>query len=180
MEGEALAIFLGMFVTAIVIVAFIVVFMKIAKSEKEKQNIEEYKQRSADSQQTDYTEEQRRQEELKKRLMQKYGLYSRNEPRPVERHYDEEQERKHHRHVEDAEEHSHFGEEEHYEEIIGSLGEVSDEGCADLNGVRFLVTDMAYEMQTQQGVDYNRIAQAIVLGEIVNSPRFKTPYSRHK
>lgn len=168
MNGEGLAIFLGVGLTSFVIFAFIFVFIKIAKAEKEKRRREEDKRRSAERP-TLSEAERIRQDELKK----KYGLYN-----PRERALS--QEEKHTKHVEDSIAHGHTGEEEHYEEIVGSLGEVSDEGCADLSGVRFIVNDLAYELQTQDDVDYDRIAQAVVLGELLNTPRFKVPYSRHK
>ena len=34
--------------------------------------------------------------------------------------------------------HSHSGKEERYEPIVGSLGEVDDEGCDELDGVRLI------------------------------------------
>ena len=82
------------------------------------------------------------------------------------------------KHQIDADRHEHLGEEEHYEEIVGSLGEVNDEGCEDLSGVRFIAHDMAYEINDEHA-DYSKVAQAMVLGEILNQPRFKKPYS-HK
>ena len=85
---------------------------------------------------------------------------------------------KHELHVQDAHEHAHLGEEEHYEEIVGSLGDVNDEGCEDLSGVRFIVHDLAYDTSTDGEHDYTELAKAMVLGEVVNSPRFKHPYSR--
>ena len=169
--GEVFATFLGLFFTAIVAVVFIVVFVNIFKSSKAKQRMEQYKQNIAErtEQETSSYEQRRRQEELKQRLSQKYGRSGLDV-----------QDDKHQKHVADSHEHGHFGEEEHYEEIIGSLGDVNDEGCTDLSGVRFIANDIAYEIQTQDAVDYDRIAQAMVLGEIINSPRFKTPYTRRK
>ena len=180
MDGEIVATVIGLTFTAIVISVFVFVFVKIAQSQRTKQRMEQSKQRFAaqQKQQTSASEaERRRQEELKQRLAQKYGRYDFNE-RIVAKN--DEQEHKHAKHVEDSHEHGHIGEEEHYEEIVGSLGEINDEGCADLNGVRFLVTDLSYEIQSQETPDYDRLASAMVLGEIVNTPRFKTPYSRNK
>lgn len=153
-------------------------FLKKRRESQEKERQEEYKQRSAEtSLQEDSAEEKRRlQEELKQRLLQKYGLANDTERQRIE----EEKAAKHAKHVADSHAHEHLGEEEHYEEIIGSLGEINDEGCADLNGVRFVAHDLAYEIGTDDSRDYNRLAQAMVLGEIVNSPRFKSPYSRRK
>ena len=85
---------------------------------------------------------------------------------------------KHERHVEDAHEHGHTGEEEHYEEIVGSLGDINDEGCEDLNGVRFIAHDIAYDATEEGERDYTELAKAMVLGDIVNSPRFRSPYSK--
>ena len=84
----------------------------------------------------------------------------------------------HERHQADAKEHEHLGEEEHYEEIVGSLGEINDEGCEDLSGVRFIAHDIAYEVG-EDSSDYTKLAQAMVLGDVFNNPRFKKPYS-HK
>ena len=84
----------------------------------------------------------------------------------------------HERHQADAHEHGHEGEEEHYEEIVGSLGDVNDEGCADLSGVRFIAHDLAYDTSDKGKHDYAQLAKAIVMGEIVNNPRFKQPYHR--
>ena len=83
---------------------------------------------------------------------------------------------KHAAHVADALAHNHKGVEEHYEEIVGSLGDINDEGCSDLDGVRFIEHDAAYEADDARQRDYTQIAKAIVLGEILNDPRFKKPY----
>ncbi len=86
---------------------------------------------------------------------------------------------KHALHVADARAHQHKGEEEHYEEIVGSLGDIDDEGCADLDGVRFIAHDIAYEVQNNENNDYSGVVKAMILGEILNEPRFKKPY-RHR
>lgn len=83
---------------------------------------------------------------------------------------------KHAAHVADALAHEHKGEEEHYEEIVGSLGDVNDEGCADLDGVRFIEHDAAYEQNDPISRDYASVVRAMVLGEILNDPRFDDPY----
>lgn len=80
-------------------------------------------------------------------------------------------------HVADAKAHGHKGEEEHYDEIVGSLGDVNDEGCADLDGVRFIAHDAAYDGE-EGARDYTAVVRAMVLGEILNEPRFKHPYRR--
>ena len=85
---------------------------------------------------------------------------------------------KHELHVQDAHEHAHMGEEEHYEEIVGSLGDINDEGCEDLSGVRFIVNDLAYDTSNNEHADYANLAKAMVLGEVINSPRFKSPYGK--
>ena len=75
--------------------------------------------------------------------------------------------------------HSHFGTTETYDPIVGSLGAVSDEGCDELNGVRLIATDLTYETD-DEGKVYNMdvIRKSLVLGEILNNPRFKTPYGK--
>ena len=177
MEDEAVVMFLGLFFAAIVMLVIVSVLTKFAKARMEQQRQEKFRQQQADRQQTSEEDKRRSQQELKQRLLQKYGLNRDNASTVFE---SDEQSRKHQLHVEDSHEHGHLGQEEHYEEIVGSLGEVNDEGCADLAGVRFLATDLAYEIQMQETVDYDRIAQAMVLGEIVNNPRFKSPYSRRR
>ena len=184
MDGETLAIFLGMFVTAIVMLAFTMVFAKLAKASRDKQRMERYKQKQAqeaakaarESTGVDSTAAQRQKTVEMRQIASAFGLLNDDDEDDEE----DEMAKKHKKHLEDIEEHGHTGREEHYEEIVGSLGEVNDEGCADLSGVRFLADDIAYDLQEQDKVDYNRIAQAMVLGEIVNTPRFKSPYSRHK
>lgn len=113
---------------------------------------------------TAMTDEQRRRlEYLKAQQTQRNGISA---------------EEKHERHVEDASEHAHMGEEEHYEEIVGSLGDINDEGCEDLNGVRFIAHDLAYEANDEGEHDYTELAKAMVLGDIVNTPRFRSPYRK--
>lgn len=74
--------------------------------------------------------------------------------------------------------HSHHGEVETYEPIVGSLGSVGDEGCVELDGVRLIVTDLMYETNDQTAYDLDSIGKSIVLGEVLNNPRFKTPYGK--
>lgn len=76
--------------------------------------------------------------------------------------------------------HSHSGKAEHYDPIVGSLGKVSDEGCDELDGVRLVEHDESYcdDASHFEITDYDNLKQAIVLGEIVNSPRFKKPFRR--
>ena len=156
-----LVIFFGAIIAAIVTGA--------VQSARNKKSQDEYAERyraknsaaqTGKTQQTELTEEQRR------RL---------NELRE---HYKQQMEAdKHERHVADANEHAHFGEEEHYEEIVGSLGDINDEGCEDLNGVRFIAHDLAYETSNDEH-DYTKLAKAMVLGDIINTPRYKKRYSR--
>lgn len=74
------------------------------------------------------------------------------------------------------EDHAHVSDdEERYEEIVGSLGDVNDEGCDDLDGVRLIVHDLAYEGEDAQR-DYSQVAKVVVLGDIINNPRFKSNY----
>lgn len=169
MDGAIIAILVTVvpFLFASAIVLINVFGMKRKNEQQQQQNRaqqveEQYSQRNAD-------EQQRRQEELKQRLQQKYGQLAKDE-----------QAAKHAKHVADSHAHEHLGQEEHYEEIVGSLGEVNDEGCEDLAGVRFIATDLAYELQDSDSVNYDRLAQAMVLGEVINNPRFKQPYSRRK
>ena len=124
--------------TSVFVLAIIVSLAKFVKEMKAKQHMEEYKRKkelegsSAESEE----ERRRRQEELKRRLAKKYDVS------------EDDAAAKHAAHVADSHAHGHTGEEEHYDEIVGSLGEVNDEGCTDLNGVRFIANDIAYELQT--------------------------------
>ena len=94
--------------------------------------------------------------------------------------YKNSDEDKHELHQKDAHEHGHVGDEEHYEEIVGSLGEVNDEGCDSLSGVRFIAHDLAYDGGEEGEHDYTELAKAMVLGEIFNTPRFKSPHTHRK
>ena len=79
----------------------------------------------------------------------------------------------------DAHAHEHVGTEEHYAPIVGSLGGESSEGCPDLDGVRLLSHDVAYDGDDgTKHFDRAKLAQAMVLGEVLNNPRFKHPYKR--
>ena len=73
--------------------------------------------------------------------------------------------------------HTHIGnDEERYDKIVGSLGEVDDEGCEDLNGVRLIAHDEAYEGVVEKQ-NYDEIVKAMVLGEAIANPAFK---KRHR
>lgn len=74
--------------------------------------------------------------------------------------------------------HTHSGIAESYKPIVGSLGQVSDEGCAELDGVRLIEDDEAYDLQIE--ADRPAIAKAVILGELLNTPRFKTPWNPKK
>lgn len=81
--------------------------------------------------------------------------------------------------VADATNHKHLGTEEHYAPIVGSLGDVDSEGCPSLDGVRLIARDIAYDVKN---VDSNQrrvqIAKSMIIGEVLNDPRFKKPYTR--
>ena len=165
----------------IFIVIFFCIVSAISKKkaeeikQREKHEAEQNKQRSAENTSPTIDEQRRRQEELKQRLQQKYAQAEREKALQQDA-----QAAKHAKHVEDSHAHAHLGEEEHYEEIVGSLGEVNDEGCEDLSGVRFIATDLAYESDSSDEMDYSRLARTMVLGEVLNHPRFKQLYSRRK
>lgn len=76
--------------------------------------------------------------------------------------------------------HSHSGKEERYDPIVGSLGEVDDEGCDELDGVRLIEHDESYcdDPEHLAQTDYSALEQSIVLGEVINAPRFKRPYGK--
>lgn len=83
--------------------------------------------------------------------------------------------------VADAHSHEHIGTEEHYTPIVGSLGGESTEGCADLDGVRLISHDAAYGGDEDRvRYDKNKVLQAIVFGEVLDTPRFKHPYGNNK
>lgn len=67
--------------------------------------------------------------------------------------------------------HVHIGDdEEHYDKIVGSLGEVDDEGCADLDGIRLIARDIAYDGDEEKH-DYSEIVKAMVIGEVIATPK---------
>lgn len=77
--------------------------------------------------------------------------------------------------------HEHIGGKlEKYDKIVGSLGEVDDEGCDELDGVRLIEHDESYcdDPQHLAAADYETLEQAIVIGEVINAPRFKNPYGK--
>ena len=75
--------------------------------------------------------------------------------------------------------HVHLGTTETYEPIVGSLGAVSDEGCDELNGVRLIATDLMYETEEDGRVyDMDALRKSLILGEILNKPRFKYPHGK--
>ena len=78
-----------------------------------------------------------------------------------------------------ADSHSHMGTVESYDPIVGSLGDVSTEGCSELSGVRLIVNDLMYETEDhQKSYNLDAIRKSIILGEILNNPRFKKPYGK--
>ena len=75
--------------------------------------------------------------------------------------------------------HGHLGTAETYDPIVGSLGAVSDEGCDELNGVRLIATDLMYQTDDDQvAYDMDAIRKSLILGDILNNPRFKKPYGK--
>ena len=174
MPEDVIGIFIGLFFFAVVIIIIGSVIAKASQLAKGNQHMDDYKRKKAEEDAAAIAEARKKAEERRRKaaemrsIAHTFGLD------------EDETAKKHSAHVADSHAHGHTGDEEHYEEIVGSLGEVNDEGCADLNGVRFIANDLAYEIQSQDNIDYDRIAQAMVLGEIINSPRFKTPYSKRK
>lgn len=76
--------------------------------------------------------------------------------------------------------HKHVGKTEKYGKIVGSLGEVNDEGCDDLDGVRMIAHDEAYCDDPDHIIttEPTELERAIVLGEALNNPRYKQHYHR--
>ena len=75
--------------------------------------------------------------------------------------------------------HSHHGTVETYDPIVGSLGDVDDEGCDELDGVRLIATDLMYETDDDGKVyDLNAIRKSLIIGEVLNNPRFKKPHGK--
>ena len=174
MPEEALGIFIGLFFFAFVVIIIVSLTAIGSRMAKQEQRMNDYKNKKA-------AEEAAARAEARKKAAEELRRRKADEMRGIARTFglaEDDASKKHAAHVADSHAHGHTGDEEHYEEIVGSLGEVNDEGCADLNGVRFIANDIAYEIQTQDNVDYDRIAQAMVLGDIINSPRFKTPYGK--
>jgi hypothetical protein len=63
---------------------------------------------------------------------------------------------------------------ENYDEIYGSLGPNTDEGCTELAGIRLLSNDEAYD--TDDGAatfDLNKVTFALVLGSMLDKPKGK-------
>ena len=77
--------------------------------------------------------------------------------------------------------HEHIGGKlEKYDKIVGSLGEVDDEGCDELDGVRLIEHDESYcdDPEHFAQADVSELQKAIVLGEVLNNPRFANPYRK--
>ena len=151
MPDDVIAMVMGLTLTAIVFSAFIVTFIVLAKKTRAKKAQDE--QATRDAQASIFAQ--------KKVDKQPMSLAD-----------------KHELHQKDAHEHGHEGDEEHYEEIVGSLGVVNDEGCEDLSGVRFIAHDFAYDTVDSDAQDYAGLARVMILGDVLNNPRFKNPYSR--
>ena len=157
---EAMLIVIPMFVvaffgTGVAVVMKIFREMRHSKAEQQRAEAQSVRSHSSDTRVSMTEEQKRRLNQLREQQKQKTAS------------------EKHEKHQADAHEHGHAGEEEHYEEIIGSLGDISDEGCEDLSGVRFIMHDLAYDTSDGGEHDYTALAKAMVLGEIINSPRFK-------
>lgn len=76
---------------------------------------------------------------------------------------------------EDGSKHTHYGNVvETYEPIVGSLGEVHDEGCDDLDDIRMILLDEIYRGDDGM-LQLSPIAKAMLLGELFNEPRFDAP-----
>ena len=155
-EGSIIAMVMGLIVTAVVVIGFVVAFITIFKKAQQQKT------------QQEYAERYRMKNETAQSTQPKQSTSANRQSIAADRRD---------RHQLDADKHEHLGEEEHYEEIVGSLGEVNDEGCVDLSGVRFIAHDIAYETENDRA-DYSKVAQAMVLGEILNNPRFQKPYTR--
>ena len=163
MEGGLIAfIVFASIIGAVIFVGFIGEFVKRRRQTNRQENSAMHRQASYGTQHTTTThqssmtqEQLRRLDDLRQQQRQKQAS------------------EKHERHQQDAHEHGHAGEEEHYEEIVGSLGDINDEGCEDLSGVRFIVHDLAYDTSGDGEHDYTELAKAMVLGDIINTPRFK-------
>lgn len=67
---------------------------------------------------------------------------------------------------------------EDYDKIVGSLGDVSTEGCIELDGLRLICNDQNYNTNDEQSFDLSKVAQAMIYGEILGEPRSKTPYKK--
>ena len=149
-------------VFVIFFVVCIVVAIKRIKAQSEQK--QQYEQRSAEiksnasersARQREYLEAKRRELEMRKRQT------ARNV---------------------DADDHSHSGNVEKYDKIVGSLGEVDDEGCEELDGVRLIEHDESYcdDPDHLAQADLTNLEKAIVLGDVINNPRFKSLYNTRK
>ena len=60
------------------------------------------------------------------------------------------------------------------------MGEVNDEGCDELDGIRLIEHDESYCDDPNHIIetDYEELIREMVLGEAVNNPRFKQMYKR--
>ena len=164
-EGSIIAMVMGLTVTAVVVIGFVVAFVTIFKKAQQQKTQQEYAEKYRARNEAEKAAAKPKQNSSTAQQQKKLDA--------VRDRYKEQRDR----HQLDADKHEHLGEEEHYDDIVGSLGEVNDEGCEDLSGVRFIAHDMAYEINDEHA-DYSKVAQAMVLGEILNNPRFQKPYTR--
>ena len=82
--------------------------------------------------------------------------------------------------VQFSSDHQHSGDAvEQYAPIEGSLGQVSTEGCVEMDGFRLIANDENFDGEGNKTTfNLNKVAQAMVLGEILDNPRFKNPPKR--
>ncbi len=148
----------------VVIIAMVVAAVKKTKETKRKSEIAEQQRRQQYTDGNGRTEHQR-------------DYLARMKVQQAERKV---KEREHKQRQIQSSMHEHSGKAEHYEPIVGSLGEVDDEGCNELDGVRLVEHDESYCDDPEHFVntEMDGLQQAIVLGEVLNNPRFVNPYKR--
>lgn len=78
------------------------------------------------------------------------------------------------RHTDDVGDHKHIGSVEQYDKIVGSLGEISDEGCFELDGIRLISDDQAYSAEDESlSFDRDELIKIIVLGDAISRRKYK-------
>lgn len=77
-------------------------------------------------------------------------------------------------HTDGAEDHKHIGSVEEYDKIVGSLGEITDEGCSELDGIRLISDDQAYSAgYNSLSFDRDELIKIIVLGDAISKRKYK-------